>query len=236
MKDKLQFSKLKKTDKLLAVLKSLGLTEKDFLDSGCTATVFKKNNQAVKVCRKTIRYFENYTGNAQSFKNHINRLGHIFLPVNEILYEDDDFFIYTQDLCQPLEKEIINKKITIEFFQLFKSMIKEKCMVSGLSPGNLCSYRGQILIYDYHGLHPLKSLNSGRIARNLTKYMTLTFCPQKHHHHKAILTEFNKKTVDQLTKLPSTFIDLLKAMLNDNLSSTEIIQLIDRCLQQIASK
>src|SRR5436309_2869237 len=101
---KIKLSKLKKTKQLIKTLESLDITEKDFLDSGCTATVFIKNGQAVKVCGKTIRYFSSYDGNAQSFKKHINSLSHIFLPVKNILYEDSNCFIYTQDLCKPLNK------------------------------------------------------------------------------------------------------------------------------------
>ena len=229
----LKFGKLKKTKKLLDVLKSLNISEKDFLSSGCTATVFKKNNQAVKICSKDIRYFSNYKGNAQTFKNHVNRLGHIFLPINDILYEDSNFFIYTQNLCQPLEKQQINKQITIEFLKLFKSMINQKCMVSGLSPGNLCLYNNKVLIYDYHGLHPLKTLQSSRIARNLVKYMTLVYCPKKFHDHKVIMANFDKKAINRLTTLPSSFTDLLKSMLNDKISSNNLISSIDQCIKQL---
>src|SRR5690242_15728746 len=95
-----KFVKLGKNKKIVKTLKSVGVTEKDFLDSGCTATVFIKNNQAIKVCSKTIRYFKSYPGNAESFKNHINSLSHVFLPVGKILYEDCDYMIYTQDLCK----------------------------------------------------------------------------------------------------------------------------------------
>ena len=229
----MKFSKIKKTDKLVKVLKSLDITDKDFLSSGCTATVFKKNNQAVKVCGKDIRYFSGYKGNAQSFKKHVNSLGHIFLPINEILHEESDFFIYTQDLCQPLEKSQIDKKIVAEFLQLFKSMIEKNCMVSGLSPGNLCLYNGQVLIYDYHGLHPLDDLKSSRVARNLVKYMTMAYCPKKFHDHKVIMANFDKKSINKLNHLPSSFIDLLKVMLNNKLSINNLTNAIDRCIENL---
>jgi len=229
----MKFSKLNKTNQLINTLKSMNIDEKDFLDSGCTATVFLKNNQAVKVCRKTIRYFSNYNGNAIAFKNHINTMGDIFLPVKDILYEDSQFFIYTQDICKPLNKKDIDKKITIEFLHLFKAMIKKNCIVSGLSPGNLCHYQGKLLIYDYHGLHILKNWKSSRIPRNLVKYMTLVFCPQKYHDHKVIMANFDKKAIKQLTHLPETFIALLNAMLDDKKSPDYIIAYIDQCIQQV---
>ena len=230
---KLEFSKLKNTDQVVKVLKSLEISQKDFLGSGCTATVFRKNDQAVKVCSRNISYFSNYKGNPQSFKTHINSLSNIFLPINEILYEDNNFFIYTQDLCTPLEKKTVNKKITAEFFQLFQLMVQHNCLVSGLSPRNVCFYHGQLFIYDYHGLHPFKTLQSARLARNLVKYMTLTFCPHKFHDHKVIMAKFNQKSINQLTQLPSTFIDLLKIMLNDKICKEKIIHSIEKCIQQL---
>jgi len=230
MEKTIQFSKLKTTPQLIKTLQSLGVTEKDFLDSGCTATVFVKNNQAIKVCRKTIRYFSNYEGNAQSFKTHINSLSHIFLPVKDVLYEDLDCFIYTQDLCQPLDKKIVNKKIANEFLQLFKSMIKKDCMISGLSPGNLCLYEGKLLIYDYHGLHKLTTFQTSRVPRNLTKYMTLAFCPLKYHDHKVIMAKFQKKSIKKLTQLPPSFIDLLTVMLEDEYCPQKVLVYLDKCL------
>ena len=232
---KIKFSKLKTTKQLVKTLESLDITEKDFLASGCTATVFIKNGEAVKVCRKTIRYFSSYDGDAQSFKKHINSLSHIFLPVKDILYEDSNCFIYTQDICQPLNKNLINKKIAVEFLELFKSMIEENCMVSGLSPGNLCIYRKKLLIYDYHGLHELTTFLASRVARNLTKYMTLAFCPKKYKDHKVIMVEFNKKTVGKLSGLPSTFIDLLTVMLNKKHCPDKVVLCVAKCIDQISN-
>lgn len=228
----MKFAKLSKTSHLMKTLKSFGLSEDNFLASGCTATVFKVGNTIIKVCRKDIRYFSHYKGNAQSFKNHINRLGHIFLPVNQILYEDRDFFIYTQNLCQPLDKEHVTIPQTIQFLQIFKAMIQEKCMISGLSPHNLCFYQGRILIFDYHGLHKLKDLRSGRIARNLVKYMTLSLCPDKYSNNKNKMSHYSKKTIDKLTKMPPCFINLLKAMLKEK-KSANIVGHIDACIQQL---
>ena len=226
----IKFPKLGKTKNIIKTLQSLGINENDFHDSGCTATVFIKNNQAIKVCRKTIRYFKSYEGNAQSFKIHVNSLNHIFLPVKDILYEDSQYFIYTQDLCVPLDKKLINKKIAAEFLQLFKSLVKKDSMVSGLSPGNLCIHEGHLLIYDYHGLHKLTTFQNSRVPRNLTKYMTLAFCPTKYSDHKVIMREFNKKSIKKLSQLPSTFIDLLKIMLEDKHSPQKVISQIDICL------
>jgi len=228
-----QSSKFDKTEKLIKILKSLNITEKDFLGSGCTAVVFKKNNQAIKVCRTDIRYFSNYRGNAESFKTQINSLNGICLPINEILYQDSFFFIYSQDLCQPLRSKEITTEITIEFLELFRSMIRKKIMISGLSPFNLCFYQEKLVIFDYHGLHPLKKLNSGRIARNLVKYVSLVYCPCKYHDYKAIMSDFNEDTVNQLTKMPSSLIDLLKLMLKKNFSLNEILHQIDKCIKQL---
>lgn len=230
---KIKFSKLKTTAQLIQTLKDLDINEKNFLSSGSTATVFMKNNQAVKVCPRNIRYFSHYKGNPQSFKNHINTMGDIFLPVNEILYEDSDFFIYTQDLCQPLKRTDINKKITIEVLKLLKSLIENNCIITDLAPGNFCLYKEKILIFDYHGLHKLKNFRSSRIASNLTKYMTLTFCPKKYHDHEIIMTNYKKKTIKKLHQLPSSFIDLLLAMLDEKLSPDDIIDHIDRCIKQL---
>ena len=233
MKNSFKFSKLEKTDQLVQTLKSLGVSEKDFLASGCTATVFKKGNQVIKVCRKDIRYFSNYTGDAQSFMDHINKLSHIFLPINEILHEDKNFFIYSQDFCEPLRSKAVDVELATEFLQLFKSMIKENCMVSGLSPFNLCNYQGKLLIFDYHGLHPLKKLKSGRIARNLVKYVALAYCPHKYDEYKMVMETFDADSVDRLTKMPSSFINLLHLMLSSKYSPQAIIRQIDKCIKQI---
>ena len=132
-----------------------------------------------------------------------------------------------------MDKKTVDKKITADFFQLFLLMIQNDCLVSGLSPRNVCTHQGKLFIYDYHGLHPFKTLQSARLARNLVKYMTLTFCPHKFHDHKVIMATFNKKSIDQLTKLPPSFIDLLKIMLNDTICKDKIIHSIQKCIQEL---
>jgi hypothetical protein len=73
------------------------------------------------------------------------------------------------------------------------------------------------------------------MARNLTEYLTLCFCPEKFSEYKKIMESYNKKAIDKLFLLPLSFRNLLKAMLNKKNSCSDILIFIDLCIQEINS-
>jgi len=232
------------TSSVTRVLKDLGISNRDFLGSGCTATAYLKDGQVYKVCSKDIRFFSNYKGGAELFKQTINGMGDIFLPVNGIIHEDRDIFVYTQDLCKPLDKKDITGDTVIKFLTIFCALLKNKCMISGLSPHNLCISPDEsrsVRIFDYHGLHKLKSntLKSSRVARNLVKYMTRLYCPKQSHEYKEAMADFNRDSISKLRKLPKSFLDMLKAMLDSRGKDRDIdriVSLAERCMDEISTK
>src|SRR5437773_6869787 len=83
----------------------LHINEQTFLGAGDDASTFLYDeNQVLKICTKQSRYFQMFENHGHQFQQHIDEFYPYFLPVNEILYEDKNILIYTQDFCKKIKK------------------------------------------------------------------------------------------------------------------------------------
>jgi hypothetical protein len=140
-----------------------------WIGSGSEAAAFYYNHQVIKVCSKKIRFFEEAEhSSAQLFQDQVNQLKPFLVPINEILYENRHIVIYTQDRCQLLtsifsykksisdgDQSLITPYISLSFLQLIIFMFENNQLVSDIGAHNLGLLNGQLVVFDYHGLHPI---------------------------------------------------------------------------------
>ena len=159
---------------------------------------------------------------AQQFKEHINSYSSIrgfLVPIEEILYEDENVFIYTQKRCQLLKKDSISPRIVIGVIQMIQFMLRKNILVTDISPHNLGLLKGQVVLFDYHGLHPFQRRDGtikrrkwcGRILRNLARYLSYIYAPEKIAEYTQLMQSVDHQTIKKLKSdglLPSSFIRL----------------------------
>lgn len=228
------------------------IKETNLLSAGGSASVFNYGKDHVlKVCSKGIRYFSHFsaTASARDFAKHINSLSEYFLPVEEILYEDDFMFAYSQKRVQILTNHDINKQVVLDVFKFVKFMLENDTIVSDLAAHNLTVHNGHAVVFDYHGLHRLKVVNGTikrsdwwqRIARNLTRFITSLYIPDKRSNFSVLMQDCDDFAIAQLKKqssLPPAFVELIEHMyVNKEASSiSTICTLLDACIVDINRK
>jgi hypothetical protein len=227
------------------------LNPKTFIGSGGDTCVFSYDDgkSVLKLCTKGIRYFKHFgkRGDAKGFQKHINSLYSFFVPVDEIWYEDDDIFIYKQQRCDIITSKDINKQIVIDVFRLIQFMLINDILLTDLAPHNLGLMNGHVVIFDYHGLHRLKKKGQinrenwwKRIARNLTRFISALYVPNKRQEYANLMQNCNSKVIKKLEHqgdLPSSFISLIKYLNkhNEKASIDQVVDLIDDCIYNIKS-
>ena len=247
---------LYKEGKLRAVMDTLDkkISEKTFLYAGVNVSIFsyKNDKQVLMFCPMTIPYFKRYghvgaqmgLTPGQQFKEHINSLGVFFLPIKEIIYEDANVFVYVQDNCQRVKKNI-TPLIVAEFLQLIQFMIKKNVLLTDLSPNNVSVLNGHLIISDYHGLHPLKREGRihrekwwGRLFRNLVRFISHIYAPEKLSEYSELLNTYNATVAEKLAadkQLPPAFIELIKYVsTNENtVDLTVMYKLLSACIETV---
>lgn len=233
------------------------INEKTFVGAGANASVFsyKHDKQVLKLVPINISYFKRYgeigphmgLRPAEQFKEHINSLGTYFLPIKDLLYQDDYVFIYTQDRCQKLRKNI-TPHIVIEFLQFIQYMLKRNIILTDLSSNNIgLTPQGHIILFDYHGLHPLKRDGRihrvkwwGRLFRNFTKFITTIYAPDRADEYAGYAQTYDSSMIEKFVndnKLPQSYIDLLDYITtHDNqVDLPTLYKLLQKCIDTILS-
>lgn len=145
-------------------LLSKKINRKTWLGSGSEAAAFFYQDQVIKVCPKSIRYFKEAGHlSAETFQNQVNQLQPFLVPINKVLYEDDQVMVYTQDKCQLIKDyDYKSPYIVISFLQLIIFMFENNELISDIGPHNLGVLDGHLVVFDYHGLHPIIRNNKVR--------------------------------------------------------------------------
>lgn len=251
-----QLLQLYQQGKLKGVLDALGkkISDKTFIGAGVSVSVFshKSDKQVLKLCPMNIPYFKRYghvgaqmgLTPARQFMEHINSLGLFFLPIKEILYEDAEVFVYVQDKCLRLKKNV-NPQIVVEFLQLIQFMLKKNVLLTDLAPNNIGIINGHLILFDYHGLHPLKREGRihrekwwGRLFRNLVRFISHIYAPEKQLEYAELFNTYSSSTVETLAgdqQLPPAFIELLQYVsTHENAVDLNILyKLLQACIETV---
>lgn len=195
------------------------LNSETWLGAGSEATSFYDRNtsEVIKICPKTIRYFR-YTSQKKRdpsiFLKHSNEFHPYFLPVKEIIYEDDFVFVYRQDYCRPLKHITID--VVIQVLQLVEMMLKKKYLVTDIGRHNLGMISGRIVLFDYHGLHPVNHHRQWwkRLCKNLAHYFS-----------------------GLSSTLKKTFLrDLSKIVKDDEIKTSHMLELVQEYIEGLMSR
>ena len=226
------------------------INEQTFLGAGDDASTFiYDDDQMMKISTKQSRYFIEFKSKkAGQFKDHINEFLPYFLPVNEILYEDKNTFIYTQYKCKKIKKENITKKEVMTIYNLVRLMFQRNCIVTDIGPHNIGvnQHYDQPFLFDYHSLQPIfiegkisSEVNLNRISRNLTQFMAFIYAPHKIEEYMESMKKSEEKAIKKIEKdhlLPECLIVLIKYLINEKkFKKNKIIDLIDRCIDHLSN-
>lgn len=146
------------------------LTDKLFLGSGGDATGFiykSDETQVLKICTKKIRFFKSFeTNNANDFMK-LSRSIKYFVPINKILYDDPNVFVYIQPFCHPFKKSVNSGKMATALLKATNCMLKQGVMTK-LSRHNLAMWKNRVYVFDYHGLDKI-TLHDNTITSSWVK-------------------------------------------------------------------
>lgn len=129
----------------------------NLLGLGTSCIVYSYGQMVIKICAKRIKYFHYHKKrSAELLKKTSETLTPNFLPIKEILYDGDEFFVYTQDKCKPLSKKkpIKNHELR-DLLSLIKTMFKNGFIVGQIKPKNVGYFNDHVVLFDYHSMHPL---------------------------------------------------------------------------------
>ena len=266
----LKLYRKKKLDHIIAKFSDYINTSSYLGGSKCSAFLLPNKKEVLKITLKSIKYFRD--GYYQIFRKHnvkandqldsvqflqhqINSMGNYFSQIKEILYSDEDVFVYLQDYCTPFKEYMIahpdqvDPQIIKQVIQLVQYMISNNVLITEIGPSNIgLSESGKVLIYDYDGLRPLREIIIqkpsdwwGFQLGSLLYYLSFIFQPKKidwyrSHRHKwgHQLKDFKIAQKD----FPSCVYDVIKAytIFDKNIETQigKIISSLESCLTQIA--
>lgn len=140
-------------------LEKHGFKESDHMINGSTCMVAKYPNDCVlKLVTKKIPFFTYFPDKSVTdFKNIINqRFPQHFLPIIDILYEDQFYFIYTQKKIPILNLTDVNATNFGQILNVLQKMFTEQMITPDLISSNFGSYNDTLVLLDYHDLKPVK--------------------------------------------------------------------------------
>ena len=223
---------------------------------GGDTSVFKYEvagkDYVVKVVPKNIRFFKHFGHghghDAKDFKKYINRLDPYFLPVEDILYEDDNLFAYTQRKCKIIESKRIDKKVVVDIFRLVQFMLINDILLTDLAPHNLGVDGKHVVVFDYHGLHRLKKDGVikradwwRRLARNLTRFVCGLTSQHKRAEYSLLMQDCNEnvlKKMDADADIPKVFTSLIRYLMKEQGNATieNVCTYIEECIKHLTHK
>lgn len=191
----------------------------EYIGYGGTAITFKYDNMIVyKLCKKNnsnMRSGDEFIKYSNMLKTNDIK---ILLPI-EIIYESNDYFVYSQPYCDILTK--ITTRTLIKILEIIKQMFIKKIRISDLYFRNFGIYKNDIIMFDFHDFTDFGSDD--------IYYIT-------HLVHMFSLYKYNQLirridiTIDDIVKenflnnfFPQSFVELLKECYYQNYDKAIII-------------
>jgi len=201
----------------------------------------------VKVTPKNLRFFKHFghDHSAKDFKKYINRLDPYFLPVDEILYEDENIFVYSQEKCTVIKTDKINRKVVAEVLRLVQFMLVNDILLTDLAPHNLGLIHHHVVVFDYHGLHRLTQDGSikrvnwwRRLLRNLTRFISALHGAHKRAEYSALMQNCTDSVVKQIEEdqaIPKPYSQLVRYLFTEQnrASIPQICEYLENTINEI---
>lgn len=172
---------LKKEHKLENVMNLWGhiINDSNYIGHGDDATSFiyhktQTDSEVAKLCVKTVKYFKNFEEHsAQKFIDLSKRIGgSILLPINDLLYEDQYVFLYTQPWCERFKSINMNEQQLKDICDIEYNLLLHN-VYANISGHNLGIYHDHVIIFDYHDISPLvvDCKHITKILKHFSKYV-----------------------------------------------------------------
>jgi hypothetical protein len=122
----------------LEFLVKLGIKPENYLVGGSTCVVFNHGEEVIKLCTRKIDYFHYFkTKRTKDFRDVLNgKFRGLLLMPNKILYDDANYFIYTQDKVKLMNFHDITNLIYIKILEIVKKMFLEDMITPDLISSN----------------------------------------------------------------------------------------------------
>ena len=153
-----KFTSSKELPLLLADLeRHRGLSYGDLLGMGTSCIAFRKNNEVIKICSKHIKYLHHNSKSGPSdLQKRVEPLSEWLVPMKEIIFDGKEFFVYTQDICQPLDDKAVTTQVLDRILDIIQGVFASELTVGQIKPKNVGFVNGKLCLFDYHSMHELK--------------------------------------------------------------------------------
>lgn len=119
-----------------------------YIGHGGTCIAFINSDKVViKVCLKN-RMVTCNSKTFIAFSKCLQGNGIKILPILDILFEDDNFFVYTQHFCHTIIN--INALVLSKILKIITKLIKRNIKITDLFYKNFGIYKNEVYLYDYH--------------------------------------------------------------------------------------
>ena len=246
------------------------INEKTFLGAGGDASAFlcKGGHQVIKICAKESKnnYFQNFSQKngkivtAKEFQKHVTKLQPFLLPIEEIVYDDENIWIYKQSFCRRFEKHKMDLKSLITIFEMVYHFLSQANIINSISAHNLGIFEGNnsdsvglkgnnsdsvglkgnnLVMFDYHGLHPVIWDKNEKwweqTLRHLTEYISVLFAKHKRRQYEKRMRFLSSDLIKDFEKdglLPIYFINFLKFCVDSTaeIPKDRFLKLLGQCI------
>ena len=177
-------------NKVIAFLEKYQLKKDIFLKSGSTCVVWNYIDpkpiegptgpiiqMVIKLCTKRIKYFKSFPNvTVNEFKKLIGKQFHqMLLPINDVLYEDSNYFVYTQEKVRILNLPDVDVTVFNKILMVVKTMFNKNVLTCDLISSNFgWNHNQQLYLLDYHDMKPVTDFfrkdKWSKIVRCLLEY------------------------------------------------------------------
>jgi hypothetical protein len=234
-------------DSVMDFMKTRQVSRETFIKSGSTCVVWQDpqdEHQVIKLCTKRIEFFKSFPGTTvDQFKKIVGtEFRSMLLPIKEILYDDRNYFVYTQEKIKVLDFSEINVDVMIKILEVIKTMFQQKMLTSDLISSNFgWDSNHQLSLLDYHDMKSttdfFKKAKWSKIVRCLVEYVSRFLY---HNGFEEYTGESIMQWKSELTIIkqefgakyfPKYFINLFKSFSSANYQN--IINHLSECQQAI---
>ena len=231
--------------KVINFLGKCDIKENNFIKSGSTCVVWTYTDSngiplVIKLCTKRIEYFKSFPNKtAEDFRSLIcDDFRSLLLPIKEILYEDRNYFVYTQEKIKVLDLSEIDVDVFTKILGVVKVMFANGILTSDLISSNFgWDSNHQLYLLDYHDM---KSVNEffqkakwSKIVRCLLEYSSYLLYQKgfEAYTSESIIDWKSEETIVMkkfgAEYFPSHFVTVYKSLATTNIN--KIIRSITNC-------
>jgi hypothetical protein len=147
------------------------ITDLEYLSHGTQSLCFKNSqNEVIKCCVKKEHSILHSKQNLTKMVKKMIDCGMPITPVNQVLYEDETWIVFTQPYCRPIED--VNLRFCLVILHFIHQMIDNDIRISDIYYKNFGIHRNRVVMFDYGEVDSFSS-NSHFLITNLYSLLLL---------------------------------------------------------------